>query len=249
MFGYEEGAFTGAKKNGKPGKFELADGGTIFLDEIGDLPLSLQGKLLQVLQSGSFTRVGGTSEISVDVRVIAATNRSLEKMIEEGLFREDLYYRLMVLNLTIPPLRERPEDIMPCCDFFMKQAMRINNFERKTIDNEARKLLAKYDWPGNVRELRNVINRVYVMSSSSVITCETLVSAFQSSKAHYNSFSETKSPEELLQEKRFQVNRAYVELLKEALLLTNGNKKDAAELMGVSRKTIYNMLEKYKDFM
>lgn len=249
LFGYESGAFTGAAKNGHVGKFELSNGGTLFLDEVAELPLHAQTKLLRTLETNQITRIGGTKNISVDVRVIAATNRSLEKMIEEGLFREDLYYRLMVLNLTIPPLRERPEDIMPCCDFFMKQAMRINNFERKTIDNEARKLLAKYDWPGNVRELRNVINRVYVMSSSSVITCETLVSAFQSSKAHYNSFPETKSPEELLQEKRFQVNRAYVELLKEALLLTNGNKKDAAELMGVSRKTIYNMLEKYKDFM
>ncbi|MFR8518327.1 MAG: sigma 54-interacting transcriptional regulator, partial [Emergencia timonensis] len=208
-----------------------------------------QTKLLRTLETNQITRIGGTKNISVDVRVIAATNRSLEKMIEEGLFREDLYYRLMVLNLTIPPLRERPEDIMPCCDFFMKQAMRINNAERKTIDSEARKLLSNYDWPGNVRELRNVINRVYVMSSSAVITSETLVSAFQSSKIHYNSFSETKSPEELLREKRRMVDHAYGELLKEALLLTNGNKKDAAELLGVSRKTIYNMLEKYKDSM
>lgn len=249
LFGYESGAFTGAAKNGHVGKFELSNGGTLFLDEVAELPLHAQTKLLRTLETNQITRIGGTKNISVDVRVIAATNRSLEKMIEEGLFREDLYYRLMVLNLTIPPLRERPEDIMLCCDFFMKQAMRINNFDRKTIDNEARQLLAKYDWPGNVRELRNVINRVYVMSTSSVMTCETLVSAFQSSKVHYNSFSETKSPEELLQEKRLQVDRAYVELLKEALLLTNGNKKDAAELMGVSRKTIYNMLEKYKDFM
>ena len=249
LFGYESGAFTGAAKNGHVGKFELSNGGTLFLDEVAELPLHAQTKLLRTLETNQITRIGGTKNISVDVRVIAATNRSLEKMIEEGLFREDLYYRLMVLNLTIPPLRERPEDIMPCCDFFMKQAMRINNAERKTIDSEARKLLSNYDWPGNVRELRNVINRVYVMSSSAVITSETLVSAFQSSKIHYNSFSETKSPEELLREKRRMVDHAYGELLKEALLLTNGNKKDAAELLGVSRKTIYNMLEKYKDSM
>ena len=121
LFGYEEGAFTGAKKNGKPGKFELADGGTIFLDEIGDLPLSLQGKLLQVLQSGSFTRVGGTSEISVDVRVIAATNRNFEQMIKNKEFREDLYFRLNVIPLNMSSLRERKEDLPLLLDNALKK--------------------------------------------------------------------------------------------------------------------------------
>lgn len=248
LFGYEGGAFTGAAKNGHVGKFELSNGGTLFLDEVAELPLHAQTKLLRTLETNQITRIGGTKNISVDVRVIAATNRSLEKMIEEGLFREDLYYRLMVLNLTIPPLRERPEDIMPCCEFFIRQAMRINNYEQKNIDEGAKKLLIEHDWPGNIRELRNVINRVYVMSDSSVIARETLITAFQSSKIHYNSFSEAKTPEEMLREKQLEIDHAYADLLKEALLLADGNKKEAARLMNVSRKTIYNMLEKYKEF-
>lgn len=248
LFGYESGAFTGAAKNGHVGKFELSNGGTLFLDEVAELPLHAQTKLLRTLETHQITKVGGTKNISVDVRVIAATNRSLEKMIEEGLFREDLYYRLMVLNITIPPLRERPEDIIPCCEFFMKQAMRINNSEMKTIDDSAKKLLIEYDWPGNGRELRNVINRVYVMSNSSVITREDLIGAFLSSKVNLSSLSKSKTPEEMLREKRMEVNRSYVALLKEALLLANGNKTEAAKLIGVSRKTVYNMLEKYKDY-
>lgn len=248
LFGYESGAFTGAAKNGHVGKFELSNGGTLFLDEVAELPLHAQTKLLRTLETHQITKVGGTKNISVDVRVIAATNRSLEKMIEEGLFREDLYYRLMVLNITIPPLRERPEDIIPCCEFFMKQAMRINNSEMKTIDDSAKKLLIEYDWPGNGRELRNVINRVYVMSNSSVITREDLIGAFLSSKVNLSNLSKSKTPEEMLREKRMEVNRSYVALLKEALLLANGNKTEAAKLIGVSRKTVYNMLEKYKDY-
>lgn len=248
LFGYESGAFTGAAKNGHVGKFELSNGGTLFLDEVAELPLHAQTKLLRTLETHQITKVGGTKNISVDVRVIAATNRSLEKMIEEGLFREDLYYRLMVLNITIPPLRERPEDIIPCCEFFMKQAMRINNSEMKTIDDSAKKLLIEYDWPGNGRELRNVINRVYVMSNSSVITREDLIGAFLSSKVNLSNLSKSKTPEEMLREKRMEINRSYVALLKEALLLANGNKTEAAKLIGVSRKTVYNMLEKYKDY-
>ena len=248
LFGYEGGAFTGATKSGHVGKFELSNGGTLFLDEVAELPLHAQTKLLRTLETHQITRVGGGKNISVDVRVIAATNRSLEKMIEEGLFREDLYYRLMVLNITIPPLRERSEDIIPCCEFFMKQAMRINNSEMKTIDEGAKRLLIEYDWPGNVRELRNVINRVYVMSNSSTITREDLITVFQSGKVHFSSFSESRTPEEMLREKRQEINRSYVALLKEALLLADGNKTEAAKLIGVSRKTVYNMLEKYKDF-
>jgi transcriptional regulator with PAS, ATPase and Fis domain len=248
LFGYESGAFTGAAKNGHVGKIELSNGGTLFLDEVAELPLHAQTRLLRTLETNQITRVGGTKNIYVDVRVIAATNRSLEKMIEEGLFREDLYYRLMVLNLAIPPLRERPEDIMSCCEFFIRQAMRINNSEPKAIDDNAKKLLLEHDWPGNVRELRNVINRVYVMSNSPVITRETLINAFQSNKFNYNSLSDKKTPGEILLEKRSEIDRSYAELLKEALLLSNGNKTEAAKLLGVSRKTIYNMLEKYRDF-
>lgn len=248
LFGYEGGAFTGAAKNGHVGKFELANGGTLFLDEVAELPLNAQTKLLRTLETHQITRIGGTKNISVDVRVIAATNRSLEKMINDGLFREDLYYRLMVLNITIPPLRERTEDIIPCCELLLEQAMRINNAEQKSFDHGAKKLLTEYDWPGNVRELRNIVNRVYVMSNSSVITRETLASAFQSTNVNYMPAIVEKTPEEALQEKQSQVDRACVALLKEALALANGNKTEAAKLMNVSRKTIYNMLEKYKKY-
>lgn len=170
-------------------------------------------------------------------------------MIEEGLFREDLYYRLMVLNITIPPLRERPEDIIPCCEFFLRQAMRTNTAGKKTIEKNAMKLLLGYDWPGNVRELRNIINRVYVMSSSSVISRESLIAAFQFNNPHYSGLTAEMTPAEMLREKQLEISRSYASLLKEALLLASGNKAEAAKLMGVSRKTIYNMLEKYKDYL
>lgn len=143
LFGYESGAFTGASKSGQIGKFELANGGTLFLDEVAELPLHFQTKLLRALETRQITKVGGTKNISVDVRIIAATNRSLEKMIEEGLFREDLYYRLMVLNITIPPLREHVEDVLACSDFFLKQASRINNLKPKILDDEAKELMRR----------------------------------------------------------------------------------------------------------
>ncbi len=248
LFGYESGAFTGASKNGHIGKFEICNGGTLFFDEVAELPLSSQTKLLRTLEMNQITRIGGTKNIPVDVRVIAATNRSLEKMIQEGLFREDLYYRLMVLNIVIPPLRERKEDILDCCEFFMLQAKRINNSSNKLIDDEAKQLLMNYDWPGNTRELRNIINRVYVMTSSNNISRETLINAFQSNEATFEKLPEIKTPEEMILDKRLAIDSSYVELLKEALLLVNGSKTDAAKLLGVSRKTIYNMLEKYKDY-
>ena len=249
LFGYESGAFTGASKNGHVGKIELSNEGTLFLDEVAELPLHAQTRLLRTLETGQITRLGGSRNISVDVRVIAATNRSLEKMIEEGLFREDLYYRLMVLNITIPPLRERPEDIIPCCEFFLRQAMRTNTAGKKTIEKNAMKLLLGYDWPGNVRELRNIINRVYVMSSSSVISRESLIAAFQFNNPHYSGLTAEMTPAEMLCEKQLEISRSYASLLKEALLLASGNKAEAAKLMGVSRKTIYNMLEKYKEYL
>jgi|GEM_PF-512888 len=249
LFGYESGAFTGASKNGHVGKIELSNEGTLFLDEVAELPLHAQTRLLRTLETGQITRLGGSRNISVDVRVIAATNRSLEKMIEEGLFREDLYYRLMVLNITIPPLRERPEDIIPCCEFFLRQAMRTNTAGKKTIEKNAMKLLLGYDWPGNVRELRNIINRVYVMSSSSVISRESLIAAFQFNNPHYSGLTAEMTPAEMLREKQLEISRSYASLLKEALLLASGNKAEAAKLMGVSRKTIYNMLEKYKEYL
>ncbi|HHY90827.1 MAG TPA: sigma 54-interacting transcriptional regulator, partial [Clostridiales bacterium] len=172
LFGYEKGAFTGAREKGKMGKFELANGGTIFLDEIGDMPLHLQVKLLHVLQNMRFERVGGNKTICVDVRVIAATNRDLEKMIEEKEFREDLYYRLSVIPLRIPPLRKRAEDIPLLMNYFLKK---YNAFMKKSIkgfSKEAKEIYLAYDWPGNVRELENAVEYGVNMTFSDEIGIE-----------------------------------------------------------------------------
>lgn len=162
LFGYEKGAFTGANKEGKIGMFELADKGTLFLDEIGELPLDMQVKLLRVLQENEFKRVGGTDNINVDVRVIAATNRNLKEMMEKKLFREDLYYRLHVIPVTIPPLRERKLDIEPLILHFLDEFNKKYDLQ-KTIAQGALNCLKQYEWPGNVRELKNIIERVCVM--------------------------------------------------------------------------------------
>ncbi len=168
LFGYEEGAFTGARKEGKVGLIQLANGGTLFLDEIGELPLNLQVKLLSVIQDKVFQKVGGTKNISIDTRIIAATNKDLYTMVEEGTFRRDLYYRLKVIPITIPPLRERKEDIVPLVNFFLKELNEYYNYD-KVISSKAMKLLINYDWPGNVRELQNEVERLVVTSEFEII--------------------------------------------------------------------------------
>ncbi|MDF2883795.1 MAG: PspF2, partial [Clostridiaceae bacterium] len=159
LFGYEAGAFTGANKDGRIGKFELANGGTIFLDEIGDLPLSMQAKLLRVLQENEMVRIGGNHIISLDLKVIAATNCNLEEKIKEGNFREDLYYRLNVLNLNIPPLRQRKEDIPLLIDNFITKLYQKCGIYKKFSD-ESINVLTNYYWPGNIRELKNIVERI-----------------------------------------------------------------------------------------
>ena len=173
LFGYEGGAFTGADRRGKPGLFEVADKGTIFLDEIAELSLMMQVKLLRVLQEKEFTKVGGTVPVQVDVRVIAATNRSLEKMVQEGKFREDLYYRLMVFPLQIPPLRQRIGDIKPLAEFFLGRLNKKYGFQ-KTFTYEAMVLMEEYLWPGNIRELKNVIEHAVIISSDDSIEADEL---------------------------------------------------------------------------
>lgn len=248
LFGYEGGAFTGASKNGQIGKFELANGGTLFLDEVAELPLHFQTKLLRTLETNQITRIGGSKNIPVDVRIIAATNCSLEKMIEEGLFREDLYYRLMVLNITIPPLREHPEDISLCAEFFLQQSAQQNNLEKKRIDADARKLMTEYRWPGNIRELRNVMNRVSILSKSTIITREILAASLQPGSFSISE-AEEKTAEMRINEKKIAIDRSNADLIKEVLSISKGNKRKAAELLGVSRKTFYRMLEKYEAFL
>jgi PAS domain S-box-containing protein len=176
LFGYEKGAFTGADKKGKQGKFELADGGTIFLDEIGDMPLLLQVKLLHVIQNMRFERVGGNRTIIVDVRVIAATNRNLEELIEQGLFRSDLYYRLSVIPLFVPPLREHPEDIEQLLIHFLRKYNRFMNRNISGFSDAAAKALLKYAWPGNVRELENAVEYGVNMAQSDIIDMDAVPS-------------------------------------------------------------------------
>ncbi len=174
LFGYEEGAFTGAKKEGKVGLIQLADGGTLFLDEIGELPLKLQVKLLSVIQDKVFQKVGGTKYISIDTRIVAATNKDLYEMVEEGTFRRDLYYRLKVIPIIIPPLRERKEDIVPLVNYFLKSFNDYYDYD-KNFSPKAMKLLINYDWPGNVRELQNEIERLVVTSESEIISEEDVI--------------------------------------------------------------------------
>ncbi|HOJ43421.1 MAG TPA: sigma-54 dependent transcriptional regulator, partial [Syntrophorhabdaceae bacterium] len=173
LFGYEKGAFTGAY-NTKHGKFEVADKGTIFLDEIGDMSLSLQVKLLRVLQEKTFERIGGAKTIKVDIRFIAATNRDLEKMVKDGQFREDLYYRLNVVPIHIPPLRERKQDIPLLLNYFLEHSNRLNDAAVEGFDDNAMEVLMAYDYPGNVRELNNIVERVVVLKKKGIITIDDL---------------------------------------------------------------------------
>lgn len=179
MFGYEKGSFTGASKEGKMGLFEVADGGTVFLDEIGELSPAVQAKLLRVLQEHEIKRIGGLSSIKVDVRIVAATNRNLEEMVKQNKFRKDLYYRLNVVPITIPPLRERRQDIFPMIRYFLAEINNKYNL-KKSFGAEALKYLYEYDWPGNVRELKNIVERVIVMSPEDIITKDDLPKQIQS---------------------------------------------------------------------
>jgi len=235
FFGYEEGAFTGAKQKGKLGKFDLANGGTLFLDEIGDMSLTLQAKLLRVLQEREFYRVGGTTKIKVDVRIIAATNRNLEEMVKEGLFREDLYYRLNVISLHIPPLRDRPYDIDHLFRQFMIEFNQIIGTSISGIEASAREALLSYDWPGNVRELRNVMERAMTFSESGKIKYEDLPD-----------YLIKQVPPKVSSLNVSMVENAELEAIKKALVQVNGNKVQAARLLGISRSGLYEKIKKYK---
>jgi DNA-binding NtrC family response regulator len=229
LFGYEKGAFTGAIRK-KSGRFELANRGTIFLDEIGDIPTEIQAKLLRILQEKEFERIGGINTIKVDVRIIAATNQNLEQKITEGSFREDLYYRLNVISIEVPPLRERLEDIPPLVEHFLSQFN--EKFGKKiSISKDAMDALMKYDFPGNVRELGNIIERAVILSSNDIITAKDLSLKRESSN----------TPSLSLREYLLKVEKDYI--LK-ALNMFSGNKTLTAEFLGISRKTLW---EKLKD--
>ncbi|WP_026564514.1 sigma-54-dependent Fis family transcriptional regulator [Bacillus sp. UNC41MFS5] len=235
FFGYDEGAFTGARQKGKLGKFDLANGGTLFLDEVGDMSISLQAKLLRVLQEREFYRVGGTVRIQVDVRIIAATNRNLEEMVKEGLFREDLYYRLNVISLYVPPLRDRLYDIDHLIERFMIELNQILGTSITGVDLRAREAMLSYLWPGNVRELRNVMERAMTFAENGKIMLEDLPDYLVKQVAMIN-------PSQNIS----LVENAELEAIKKALVQVQGNKVQAARLLGISRSGLYEKIKKYK---
>lgn len=228
LFGYEDGAFTGAKKGGNPGKFELADGGTILLDEIGEMPLDMQVKLLRVLEEGFITRLGGKRPIPVDVRIIASTNKDLEGEVGSGKFRKDLYYRLNVLPLYVPPLRERKGDIRILTDHFMNKISRDLNKNKINITNENLLLMEKYDWPGNIRELQNIIELI--------INTE----AFPT-----NYFTKKEQSIHENHEENMDIDSVEKEHLIKIIKRCNGNITHSADILGIRRNTLYNKIKKY----
>lgn len=245
LFGHVKGAFTGAQSN-KVGKFELASGGTLFLDEVGDMSLSAQAKVLRALEEGVVERVGGSSPIRIDVRVIAATNMDLEAQIEAGQFRKDLYYRLRVVPLPIPPLRERPEDIGPLCDHFLAYYAAMDKRSPRVLSSDARLRFQEYPWPGNVRELRNAMERLVIMSEGETITV-TDVDAIQRDRGA-GAQGGLKDLAHLLRDVpdlgsfRDETEKLY--LLK-VLQDNNWNVSAAARVMGIQRSNLYRKLEKH----
>jgi len=239
LFGYDEGAFTGAKKGGKKGKFELADGGTIFLDEIGEMPIDMQVRLLRVIQEKEVERVGGNTLKKIDIRIIAATNIDLEEAVKQGRFRRDLYYRLNVMKVEIPPLRERKEDIELLADSLRvkvanKLGLYVEGISKKAID-----ILKNYNWPGNIRELENVIERAINLLDSGSLTIEPKHLPKSIVKNKYkNTFHEERKLSEIIEsvEKR-SIERCLAE--------TKWNKNKTAKLLGISRANLYKKIEKY----
>lgn len=233
LFGYEKGAFTDAKM-GKKGLFETGNGGTIYLDEIGDLKLSLQVKLLRVIEEKTFRRVGGTKDIKVDVRIIAATNSDLEKLVKEGAFREDLYFRLKVVPIFIPPLRERREEILPLANFFIEAFCREYRRKPKAISREAEKAMSDYDWPGNVRELRNVIERAVILEPGDELLPTHLPFDMQRPKMEEAERIQGLS----IPEEGISLEKVEEDLIRSALSMAKGNESEAARLLDLSRDTL-----------
>lgn len=237
LFGYETGAFTGAKSGGKPGKFELAHQGTVFLDEIGDLPLEMQPKLLRAIEDNEFERVGGTRIIRSKFRVIAATNRDLEKMLADGRFRKDLFYRLNVIPIHILPLRERKTDIVPIAAYLLEQMAQEANIAPIRLDREAEKALKNYEWPGNVRELSNVLERTMAALEGDTIYLQDL--PFYLHRSRNRKIDYNRSALKDVQA------RTEKEAIRYALKETGNNKAKAARILGIHRTLLYKKMKKY----
>ncbi|MCO0599627.1 sigma 54-interacting transcriptional regulator [Peribacillus butanolivorans] len=237
LFGYEGGAFTGANQKGKPGMFEVAESGILFLDEVGELPLQLQVKLLRALQEREIQRIGGTKPKKIDVRIIAATNRNLLEMVKGGEFREDLYYRLNVIPITIPPLRERREDILALTDLFLTKANEQYKFS-KEIDSRLKEYFFQYDWPGNVRELNNIVERLVVLTNNQLLSLSDLPEEYQQVNQNHSNLKGTLTLKEA-------VERAEKEILTKAAQ-TYQTTYEIAEALDSSQATIVRKLKKYQ---
>ncbi len=233
LFGYVQAAFTGAVED-KKGIFEEADGGTIFLDEIGDIAVPLQAMLLRVLQEHEIRRVGSFESIKVDVRIIAATSKNLENLIQNGTFRSDLYYRLSVINIVLPPLRERKEDILPLAEYFLRKYSAEAGKSVTRLSPQAMELMLRYSWPGNIRELENAIERAVTMTSNSLILPEDIPPSLQ----------EEMVTESSAVDKPMTIEEMQRNYIRQVLNNMKGNKKNAAKKLGIDRKNIYRMLQK-----
>lgn len=236
LFGYEEGSFTGAKKNGKTGLFQLAQGGTLFLDEIGELEYGLQGKLLRVLQEKSVRKIGGSKEIPIDVRLICATNKNLEKMIQDNTFRRDLYYRIAIMPLSILPLREKKNDIKSIAEKFLLD-LSIKYKKEVKLNENALKVLKEYDWPGNIRELKNIIEFTFNMVEGNEIKAEHLPIAIKKNLKENDNISP-------LSEVVKEAEKSYLKKVIEIYGDSVEGKKKAAKALEISLATLYNKLEK-----
>jgi transcriptional regulator with PAS, ATPase and Fis domain len=234
LFGYADGAFTGSRKGGSQGKFELADGGTIFLDEIGETPLELQGALLRVIEDKSIVRIGGSKVTSVNVKIVSATNKNLKEEVQKGRFREDLYYRLNVFTIRMVPLRKRRDDIPLLVDSFLKRIGRSLGKDILSIDDKVIDLFMKYQWPGNIRELQNVLERMINIANTSILTFDLvpgdMLDVLQKEDVEYEI-------EPFGRMERDSITK---------LMGSNLTKKDIAKKLGISRSTLYRKLDKYK---
>jgi len=238
FFGYKKGAFTGANSKGKKGYFELANNGTLFLDEIGEMPLTLQAKLLRVLQEEKIRHVGGEESIDINVRIISATNQNLKKMIKKGTFREDLYFRLDVINIEIPPLKERLDDIELLVHHFIQESCRKNDKSIKKIDELLLESLLNYNWPGNVRELKNVVEQMVVLNQDNILTKESIPSYIKEQNTPHVNLLDTLDLEVLT----YEIEKKAITT---ALEKSKGSKSKAAKLLNIPRTTLYYKLDKY----
>lgn len=247
FFGYVDGAFTGARKGGKPGKFQLAHHGTLFLDEIGDMPFSLQAKLLRVIQEGEYERIGDTQTHKVDVRMIAATNKDLLQLVREGQFREDLYYRMNVIQLTIPPLRERRDDIPELAAHFLKKLRTKQDKDIVGITPTAMEKLQNYHWPGNVRQLENALERAFLYSKTGWIEGDHILLDVQTpiSPTSSSGTSDAGNMTPPSADRQSRIEEVDKKMIIDALQQADGNRTKAAKTLGISRSTLYQKLKKY----